>query len=84
MVYITVARTIVNFNNENETLQYISDALYYIKNNYKDKYSYTFKSQEFNSNIELIELLANIINKMKDKTSIVKESLRVLDNEKIL
>lgn len=84
MVYLSVARTVVNFNNESETLEYIYDALGYIKNNYKDKYSYTFKSQEFNSNTELIDLLMNIINKMIGKTSIVKESLHVLDNEELL
>jgi cob(I)alamin adenosyltransferase len=46
MSFITVARTIVQFENQKDTLQYIQDALYHIKNNYKDKYSYTFKNQE--------------------------------------
>jgi hypothetical protein len=87
MSYLTVARTIVNFDNENEALDYINDALHYITHNYKNKYSYTFNSQEFNSQIELIQLLMNIITKLKVKInnpSIITENSDILDNEEIL
>jgi hypothetical protein len=87
MSYLTVARTIVNFNNENEALDYINDALQYITHNYKNKYSYTFNGQKFNSQIELIQLLINIISKLKVKinnSSIITENFDILDNEEIL
>lgn len=67
MSYLSVARTVVNFENELETLEYIHEALQYIKTNQKDKYSFSFKNQDFNYNSELIDLLINIITKMKNK-----------------
>jgi hypothetical protein len=67
MSFLSVARTVVNFNDEEEVLQYLTDALTFITNNYKNKVCFEFKQQEFHNNIELIQLLMSIINKIKVK-----------------
>ena len=65
MSFLDVSRIILSFESEDDTLEYLTNAIQCVIANYNNNKPFVFNDNEFDDNIELLCIINTIIKKLK-------------------